>query len=180
MRAHPLLDWQIGLHTRARHVRAKGLFGSLNRPAGAESELSGLLHPLREAMDETFSCDTTWGDCRLEAPSAGHCFVASMVVQDLFGGCIVFGEVDDTSHYWNKIGGLEVDVTGDQFRQPEVQVKKGQIRPSKTLFRREPQERLSLGTNREVMKLYDRFCGRLVKRLKDRGYADLAAKLEEK
>ncbi|MBB4764130.1 hypothetical protein ACFQFC_07920 [Amorphoplanes digitatis] len=79
---------------------------------------------------------TAWGpdtcdphdlaDWRPENPSRGQCGVTALLVQDLFGGELVLGEVlvDGVKvghHYWNRLpGGRDVDLTADQFHPPEV------------------------------------------------------------
>jgi hypothetical protein len=58
--------------------------------------------------------------------------VTALVLNDLFGGDLVLGEVHVAGertgvHYWNRFGtGLEVDLTRDQFR-PEEEVADGQV-----------------------------------------------------
>lgn len=157
----------------------RGLRSGAANKAGAKVDqrwLKGQIQPIRDAMDKVFSCETVWGTCRAEAPSAGHCFMASMAVQDMLGGEIIFGKVklngEDVSHYWNRIGGWEVDVTGDQFREPEVQIKKGAIRPAIAEFDRERYEWLPQGFNKKPMKIYDRFRGRLAAELQKEGLKD--------
>jgi hypothetical protein len=59
-------------------------------------------------------------------PSRGQCDVTTLVVHDIFGGDLlaadVFREgVRVEAHMWNRLpGGLEVDLTRDQFRNGEV------------------------------------------------------------
>ena len=54
--------------------------------------------------------------------------MTALVVQDLFGGALVLGEVrvggEKTGHHWwNRFGsGVEVDLTRGQFRPDEVVV----------------------------------------------------------
>lgn len=59
-------------------------------------------------------------------PAAGHCGVTSMAVHELFGGVLLWADVyrDAESlgclHYWNRLpGGLEIDLTREQFRLGE-------------------------------------------------------------
>lgn len=160
--------------------------GAANRgPKFSDNDLKKALQEIREAAEPVFSCSTVWGDCRPEAPSAGHCFMLSMAVQDMLGGDIVFGEVDTedgaVSHYWNRLGGWEFDLTGDQFQEPSVQVKKGKIRPAIAVFDRKRYERLDQEFNKKPMQIYERFCKRLIKELVNKGlcdYVDHLKKLE--
>lgn len=134
-------------------------------------QLKDQIQEIREAMNPVFSCETVWGDCRDEAPSAGHCFMASVAVQDMLGGEILFGFVPtpegNISHYWNKIGDFEIDVTGDQFKEPEIQIEKGKIRESISSFGRKRYEWLAEEFNSEPMEIYDRFRKRLCKEMRN-------------
>ena len=60
-------------------------------------------------------------------PSRGQCAVTALVVQDLLGGALLLAPVhhaDGTRqgvHYWNRFdGGVELDLTRDQFKRGEV------------------------------------------------------------
>ncbi len=159
--------------------------GAMNRVGGrarswTKPELEAELLQIRRAMDPVFSCSTVWGDCKEDAPSAGHCFMASVALQDMLGGKILFGSVrvdeGDISHYWNKIGRLEVDVTGDQFQEPEVQIGQ-QVRPHLAPFERERYEWLPHDYNEEPMEIYNRFRKRLAKELDKQGRQDLTEHL---
>jgi hypothetical protein len=62
-----------------------------------------------------------------ENPSCGQCGVTALVVQDLLGGELLTAEVHHADgsrqghHYWNRLyGGVEVDLTRDQFRDGET------------------------------------------------------------
>ncbi|HEY5318492.1 MAG TPA: hypothetical protein VIJ20_10955 [Solirubrobacteraceae bacterium] len=62
-----------------------------------------------------------------EEPSRGQCGVTALVLQDLLGGELLLAEVrrEDGSrqglHYWNRLGGgVEIDLTRDQFSCGEV------------------------------------------------------------
>jgi hypothetical protein len=59
-------------------------------------------------------------------PSRGQCAVTALVVHDVFGGQLLEAEVhlEDGSpqgfHYWNRLDGVEVDLTREQFTNQEV------------------------------------------------------------
>jgi hypothetical protein len=59
-------------------------------------------------------------------PSSGHCDITSLVVHDIFGGEILAAGVfldgeHIGNHMWNRLpGGMELDLTRDQFRSGEV------------------------------------------------------------
>ena len=149
------------------------------RPHGSRSHAGIRLQlvPLREALDEVFSCSTAFGTCRKDAPSGGHCMLTSMVVQDLFGGCIVAGEVKGVSHYWNRIGSLDVDLTGDQFGFKPVRVQKGKLYKGGRIFPREPGKSLVLPSNKAIMGKYEAFANKLIRKLKAEGQAGWSDRL---
>ncbi|WP_433664033.1 YunG family protein [Nocardia sp. CA-128927] len=57
-----------------------------------------------------------------ENPAWGHCDVTALVVNDIFGGELMVGEVwldgeQHGFHWWNRLGsGVELDLTREQFR----------------------------------------------------------------
>lgn len=54
-----------------------------------------------------------------ETPELGQCAVTSFVVQDYFGGEILFCR--HNNHYWNRLpNGEEVDITRNQFKAGTV------------------------------------------------------------
>lgn len=63
-----------------------------------------------------------------EHPAKGQCGVTALVVNHLFGGDLVRGEVLAAGqwtdyHWWNRLAsGVEIDLTGDQFRGAETVV----------------------------------------------------------
>jgi hypothetical protein len=53
---------------------------------------------------------------RPENSAWGQCAVTALVLQDLLGGDLMFGEVNGFQHYWNRLpGDNEVDLTLRQF-----------------------------------------------------------------
>jgi hypothetical protein len=159
--------------------------GAANRalalPGSRNADLCRELTKLRKAMDEVFACDTAFGTCRVEEgyPSAGHCMLAAMVVQDLFGGEILFGQVNNVPHYWNRVGKREIDVTGDQFGAgtPPVRAKQGRLNGDSTIFQREPGDSLVMPANAELMRLHERFVRRLAPVLRKQGNTSWAKQL---
>jgi hypothetical protein len=73
------------------------------------------------------TCDPTdasqWSQAN---PSRGQCAVTALVLHDLFGGQLLEAEVHfrDGSrqgyHYWNRLAGVDVDLTREQFTRHEV------------------------------------------------------------
>lgn len=78
--------------------------------------------PLAELFDDVAACWSAessvgdrWGEPGMPI-ELGQCAVTAMVVQDVFGGELLRGVViGEGSHYWNLIGGVEVDFTRAQF-----------------------------------------------------------------
>jgi hypothetical protein len=73
------------------------------------------------------SCDPVdLADWSRDNPARGQCGVTALVVQDLLGGELLLAEVHHADgrrqgvHYWNRIGGVEIDLTREQFRDGEV------------------------------------------------------------
>jgi 8-oxo-dGTP pyrophosphatase MutT (NUDIX family) len=65
-----------------------------------------------------------WTDAN---PASGQCASTALVVQDLLGGELLIADVQAADgsrhgvHYWNRLaGGLELDLTREQFRRGEV------------------------------------------------------------
>jgi hypothetical protein len=59
-------------------------------------------------------------------PAWGHCDVTALVVNDIFGGRLVLGEVhldgeQQGLHWWNRLpSGVDLDLTREQFRRGQV------------------------------------------------------------
>jgi ADP-ribose pyrophosphatase YjhB (NUDIX family) len=60
-------------------------------------------------------------------PAWGQCASTALVVQDLLGGELLMADVHSADgtpagvHYWNRlVGGLELDLTREQFREGEI------------------------------------------------------------
>ena len=101
----------------------------------ASMERSGRERPLTlEALEAAIrdswsieSCDPThvavWTP---DNPARGQCAVTALVVHDLLGGELLEAEVRNPDgsrqgfHYWNRLAGLDVDLTLSQFRDGEV------------------------------------------------------------
>ncbi|SFW85432.1 YunG family protein [Amycolatopsis australiensis] len=60
-------------------------------------------------------------------PARGQCGVTALVLNDLLGGDLVRGEVHADGrrtdfHWWNRLAGVEIDLTREQFTAGEVVV----------------------------------------------------------
>lgn len=81
-----------------------------------------LLEHARRRMERAFADDTAIpGDLR-RCPSSGHCTVVALYVQELFGGKLVSARPLGISHWFNRIDGDDIDLTGDQFGRAPLQV----------------------------------------------------------
>lgn len=50
------------------------------------------------------------------SPLRGHCGAVSLMLRGMFGGEILYGEIEGEPHYWNRLrDGREVDLTSCQF-----------------------------------------------------------------
>jgi hypothetical protein len=60
-------------------------------------------------------------------PAWGHCDITALVINDIFGGDLVVGDVQGPDseqhgfHWWNRLpGGAELDLTREQFHDGQV------------------------------------------------------------
>lgn len=91
-----------------------------------------LLTDIEQALRQSWSAGTCSPDDLERAPwtsgnpAWGHCDITALVVHDLLGGDLVLGEVhlggeQHGHHWWNRLpGGLEVDLTREQFRRGQT------------------------------------------------------------
>ncbi len=95
------------------------------RPSSAEPRDFGAI---AAAFAGAFALDTCSLDdvdvWSAENAARGHCAVASLVVNDLLGGQLLRAEVHEHGeqigyHWWNRLAGVDIDLTRDQFRLTE-------------------------------------------------------------
>ncbi len=60
-----------------------------------------------------------------ENPSRGHCAIAALTLNDLLGGDLLLSTVERDGvqvgvHYWNRLAGVDIDMTRAQFLPGEV------------------------------------------------------------
>ena len=48
-------------------------------------------------------------------PTTGHCAVAAILFQSIYGGIVCKTTVNRHTHYFNKVGEMVVDITAEQF-----------------------------------------------------------------
>jgi len=87
------------------------------------------LAAIDQALHASWAADTCSPDdverapWQPDNPAWGHCDITALVVNDLFGGDLIVGEVHDGAeraghHWWNLLpSGLELDLTREQFRR---------------------------------------------------------------
>jgi len=76
----------------------------------------------RKKLEKAFSKETAFPGTTSEIPSAGHCAAVAYLVWSMFGGQMVSTKVNGESHWFNRIGAWDVDLTGDQFGRAALQV----------------------------------------------------------
>ena len=71
---------------------------------------------IERAIQYAWNEDTAKGDWNSVVPSLNQCAVTALVVQDYLGGELIRCEMTDgDSHYWNRVGNVDIDLTRDQF-----------------------------------------------------------------
>lgn len=93
------------------------------------------LTKLRRKLEQCWDRKTTHPDWKKSwtetNPSVGQCYITALIVQDIFGGELLFtikglshqresgkraGDVFGSSHIWNRLpDGTEIDLTSDQY-----------------------------------------------------------------
>lgn len=57
-------------------------------------------------------------------PTTGHCAVASLLLQSMFGGVVCKTTVNRHTHYFNKIDDNVIDITAEQFKNTPINYNK--------------------------------------------------------
>ncbi len=90
------------------------------------------LRDLDQALWAGWAADTCSPDDLARAPwtpdnpAWGHCDLTALIVNDVFGGDLMLGEVyldgvQQGFHYWNRLpSGVELDLTSEQFRRGQT------------------------------------------------------------
>ncbi|MEM7338792.1 MAG: hypothetical protein AAF467_09100 [Actinomycetota bacterium] len=111
---------------------------------------------MHDRYDVMVAIQAAWSSATTESPDAwsasnpakGQCDVSSLVAMEHLGGDIVQGEVHlngdfQEYHYWNRINGVDLDLTRSQFRRGEVITETG-VLAGETVLRRQGQMRAEL------------------------------------
>lgn len=84
------------------------------------------MEEVRECFDDIFSADTAYDSKNYKGGSHGHCAVVAAILKKKFGGDMYSTTINGQSHWFNQIIvdeiAYDVDITGDQFGLPAVQV----------------------------------------------------------
>jgi len=85
---------------------------------------------LDKALRASWAADTCSPDDQADwqsgNPAWGHCDITALIVNDVFGGDLIVGEVhrDETQHgfhWWNRLpSGVELDLTREQFQHGQT------------------------------------------------------------
>jgi hypothetical protein len=80
------------------------------------------LHALRPLIERAWSRETTYSPDEWPGhdPAWGQCAVTAVLLQRLLGGDLLMGTAclpcgRETNHFWNRLDGVEVDLTARQF-----------------------------------------------------------------
>ena len=97
-----------------------------NSPAeGRRPTLQGLEAAIRASWSLETCDPTDVSEWTPSNPSRGQCAVTALVVHDLIGGELLEAEVHNQDgsrqgfHYWNRLAGVDLDLTRDQFTSRE-------------------------------------------------------------
>lgn len=123
---------------------AKVITQSLKTPP---LELENVRRILKLAWSEETAYEETEPSPSKPTKSRGQCYTTALLINKLFNGEIVKGEVFGKAHYWSRIGKAEFDFTSDQYNGDGfVPITKG-----------EPLKHTPKGTNRRFQLLLKRF-----------------------
>jgi hypothetical protein len=87
-----------------------------------DSTCASLFEFVAATLERAWHADTAWiDDWDATNPARGQCGSSALVVQDLCGGAVIRGLVEDASpdglivHYWNRLEDDDADTTWQQF-----------------------------------------------------------------
>ncbi len=89
-------------------------------------DLEKSIRSLRRALQRGFSPATSFPGTTSTTLSAGHCAAVAAIVHRKLGGNLVSAKIANESHWFNRIPIRDqwfvIDLTGDQFGRPPIQV----------------------------------------------------------
>jgi putative hydrolase of the HAD superfamily len=116
--------WHAATLSEAAHVICSIDHGS--QPRVTPGLLLARLREERRLLEAAFAPDTAYPSSAGSTASSGHCAVVAAITQQRLGGKLLSANVEGESHWFNRLptaaGECDVDLTGDQFGRPPVQV----------------------------------------------------------
>jgi hypothetical protein len=114
---------------------------------------------LQKAIKKSWGIDTAYKDdipkWSTNNSAAGQCAVTALVIYDYFGGQIYSGiSQDGIVHYWNKIHGVKIDLTRNQFRDTKTFSNITKWQAEDLLQTGNVRERYEILRNRTVINLH--------------------------
>lgn len=95
-------------------------------PAVNTRALEDTLSFIRAQLQRAFHPDTAAQGFPGTTPSTGHCAAVSAIVHELVGGKLISTTIGGHSHWLNRLTfsseEFDVDLTGDQFGLPAIQI----------------------------------------------------------
>jgi len=87
--------------------------------------LSAVDLAVRSAFAEDFCAEGDLPFWSEDNPARGHCAIAALTMHDLFEGDLLVATAERDGiqtgyHYWNRLPGLDGEMSGDQFLPGEV------------------------------------------------------------
>ena len=83
---------------------------------------------LRSRLEIAFAPDTAADGFKGSAASTGHCAAVAAIVYEILGGDMISTKTGRQSHWLNRLHdherSVDVDLTGDQFGLPPIQITK--------------------------------------------------------
>jgi hypothetical protein len=121
-----------------------------------EIQLGATLARFRKLYNRAFSAETSWdGQFNPERPSAGHCALVALDIFLCLGGEMISCKVDGISHWYNRVNGVYLDVTGDQFGRHIIQINR------MPLYDGEHKVRFATEITPETWKRYKKFVAKM-------------------
>ena len=79
-------------------------------------KLEKLTYTLKNSWSKDTCFETQSEEWGSDNPSLGQCYITALIVNDYFGGFIVKSKTSTgVNHYWNRLGGVDIDLTKEQF-----------------------------------------------------------------
>lgn len=113
---------------------------------------------LATALRASWTAETsaTPADWSVANPAKGQCDASSFIYWQHHGGDLVLGQVfvngeQTEHHYWNRIGGVDVDLTSSQFTGNE-EIREVAVLDEESIRERQPTMRQELADRIELLR----------------------------